>query len=47
MHQYWFFIGSYPVRAYSTLFLLAFLLGLGVTVYIARVREKNISSITL
>ncbi|OPG17309.1 prolipoprotein diacylglyceryl transferase [Ferroacidibacillus organovorans] len=41
MHQYWFFIGSYPVRAYSTLFLLAFLLGLGVTVYIARAEGKK------
>ncbi len=41
MHQYWFFIGSFPVRAYSTLFLLAFLLGLGVTVYFAKVEGKR------
>lgn len=40
MHQYWFWIGSYPVRAYSTLFLLAFLLGLGVTIYLAKVEGK-------
>lgn len=41
MHPYWFYIGSYPVRAYSTLFLLAFLLGLGVTVYFAKVEGKR------
>lgn len=41
MHQYWFFIGSFPVRAYSTLFLLAFLIGLGVTVYFAKVENKS------
>lgn len=41
MHQFWFFIGSFPVRAYSTLFLLAFLLGLGVTIYFAKVEGKK------
>ncbi|MCY0892479.1 MAG: prolipoprotein diacylglyceryl transferase [Acidibacillus sp.] len=41
MHQYWFFIGHFPVRAYSTLFLLAFLLGLGVTVYFAKNEGKS------
>ncbi len=41
MHQYWFYIGSFPVRAYSTLFLLAFLLGLGVTVYLAKIEGKR------
>ncbi|PWI57914.1 prolipoprotein diacylglyceryl transferase [Sulfoacidibacillus thermotolerans] len=41
MHQYWFFIGSFPVRTYSTLFLLAFLLGLGVTLYFAKVERKS------
>ncbi len=40
MHQYWFWIGSFPVRSYSILFLLAFLLGLGVTVFLARVEGK-------
>ncbi|MCY0901343.1 MAG: prolipoprotein diacylglyceryl transferase [Firmicutes bacterium] len=41
MHQYWFYIGTFPVRAYSTLFLLAFLLGLGATVYFAKVEGKQ------
>lgn len=41
MHQYWFFIGTFPVRAYSTLFLLAFLMGLGVTVFFAKVEGKR------
>lgn len=41
MHQYWFYIGSFPVRSYSTLFLLAFLLGLGVTIYFAKVENKR------
>jgi len=36
MHQYWFFIGSFPLRAYGTLFALAFILGLGVTLYFAK-----------
>jgi phosphatidylglycerol---prolipoprotein diacylglyceryl transferase len=41
MHQYWFWIGHFPVRAYSTLFALAFLLGLGVTLYFARADGKK------
>jgi phosphatidylglycerol:prolipoprotein diacylglycerol transferase len=41
MHQYLFYIGSYPVRSYSVLFLLAFLLGLGVTVYFAKAEGKR------
>lgn len=41
MHQYWFWIGNFPVRAYSTLFALAFLLGLGVTLYIAKKEGKQ------
>ncbi len=41
MHQYWFFIDHFPVRAYSTLFLLAFLLGLGITVYFAQIEQKT------
>jgi phosphatidylglycerol:prolipoprotein diacylglycerol transferase len=36
LHPYWFFIGSFPVRAYSTLFLVAFLSGFAVTLYIAK-----------
>ncbi|SIS66151.1 prolipoprotein diacylglyceryl transferase [Alicyclobacillus vulcanalis] len=38
MHSYWFFIGSFPVRSYSTIFALAFLLGLGITLYLAKIR---------
>lgn len=41
MHQYWFYIGSFPIRAYSTLFALAFLLGLGVSLYFARADGKK------
>lgn len=41
VHQYWFWIGNFPVRAYSTLFALAFLLGLGVTLYFAKVEGKK------
>lgn len=36
MHQYWFYIGSFPVRAYSTIFASAFLFGLGAALYFAR-----------
>lgn len=41
MHQYWFWIGNFPIRAYSTIFVLAFLLGLGVTLYFARADQKS------
>lgn len=41
MHQYWFWIGNFPVRAYSTIFAAAFLLGLGVTVYFAKMDKKS------
>ncbi|MCL6445867.1 MAG: prolipoprotein diacylglyceryl transferase [Alicyclobacillus sp.] len=41
MHQYWFWIGDFPVRAYSTIFAAAFLLGLGVTVYFAKADGKR------
>ncbi|ADG06832.1 prolipoprotein diacylglyceryl transferase [Kyrpidia tusciae] len=41
MHPYWFHIGPFPVRAYSTLFVLAFLLGFGVTLYLAKVERKE------
>lgn len=37
MHSYWFWIGSFPVRSYSTIFALAFLLGLAVTLYFTKV----------
>ncbi|MCL6453699.1 MAG: prolipoprotein diacylglyceryl transferase [Alicyclobacillus sp.] len=36
MHQYWFWIGNFPVRAYSTIFAAAFLFGLGAALYFAR-----------
>ncbi|MCL6637253.1 MAG: prolipoprotein diacylglyceryl transferase [Alicyclobacillus sp.] len=36
MHQYWFWLGPFPVRAYSTVFAAAFLLGLGTALYFAR-----------
>lgn len=41
LHQYWFWIGNFPVRAYSTIFAAAFLLGLGVSVYFARADGKK------
>ncbi|TGE32377.1 prolipoprotein diacylglyceryl transferase [Desulfosporosinus sp. Sb-LF] len=40
MHQYWFFIGSFPLRAYGTLFALAFILGVGVTLYFAKAEGR-------
>ncbi len=43
MHQYWFWVGTFPIRAYSTIFALAFLLGLGVTLYFAHAdNQKNL-----
>ena len=41
MHQYWFFIGDFPIRAYGTLFALAFILGVGVTLYFAKAEGKS------
>lgn len=41
MHQYLGFIGSFPLRSYSLLFLLAFLLGVGVTVTLAKLQKKE------
>ncbi|MDQ0188232.1 prolipoprotein diacylglyceryl transferase [Alicyclobacillus cycloheptanicus] len=41
MHQYWFWIGNFPVRAYSTIFAAAFLIGLGVTLYFAKADGKR------
>ncbi|QSO49861.1 prolipoprotein diacylglyceryl transferase [Alicyclobacillus mengziensis] len=37
MYSYWFWIGKFPVRTYSTIFALAFLFGLGATLYFSRV----------
>lgn len=41
MHQYWFHIGSYPVRAYGTIFVLAFLGGLAVVMYLLKAEQKQ------
>jgi phosphatidylglycerol:prolipoprotein diacylglycerol transferase len=41
VHQYWFFIGNFPIRAYSTLFATAFLLGLGAALYFAKADGKR------
>lgn len=41
MHQYWFFIGDFPIRAYGTIIALAFLIGLGVTLYFAKAEKKE------
>lgn len=40
MHQYWFFIGDFPLRAYGTLFALAFILAVGVSLYFANAEGK-------
>ncbi len=42
MHQYWFFVGDFPIRAYGTMVALAFILGVGVTIYFARVEKKEV-----
>lgn len=41
MHSYWFHIGAFPVRSYSTIFVLGFLLGFGITLFMARVRGRH------
>jgi phosphatidylglycerol:prolipoprotein diacylglycerol transferase len=41
MHQFWFHIGSFPIRAYSTIFVTAFLLALGVTLYFCKAEGKK------
>ncbi|MHB8124794.1 MAG: prolipoprotein diacylglyceryl transferase [Desulfitobacteriaceae bacterium] len=41
MHQFLFFIGNYPIRTYGTLFALAFILGVGVTLYFIKAEGKN------
>lgn len=41
MHPYLLLIGSFPVRSYSTIFILAFLLGLGVTLYILKAEGRE------
>lgn len=41
MHQYWFYIGNFPIRAYGTTVALAFILGVGVSIYFAKVEKKE------
>ncbi len=41
MHQFWFFIGDFPIRAYGTIFALAFILGVGVTMYFIKAEGKH------
>lgn len=41
MHQYWFYIGNFPIRAYGTIVALAFILGVGVTIFFAKVEKKE------
>lgn len=41
MHPYWFFIGNFPIRAYGTTIALAFILGVGITIYFAKVEKKE------
>ena len=41
MHQYWFFIGDFPIRAYGTIIALAFILGVGVTSYFLKAEKKT------
>jgi phosphatidylglycerol:prolipoprotein diacylglycerol transferase len=41
MYQYWFFVGSFPIRAYGTVIALAFVLAIGVTVYFAKTEKKE------
>jgi len=42
MHQYWFFIGNFPIRAYGTMIALAFILAVGVTILFAKLENKQI-----
>ncbi len=41
MHQYWFFIGNFPIRAYGTVLVLAFILAVGITLYFAKVEGRK------
>lgn len=41
MHQYWFFIGDFPIRAYGTMIALAFIIALGVTIYLTKAEGKQ------
>lgn len=41
MHSYWFWLGKFPIRSYSTVFALSFLLGLGITLYFAKLKGNK------
>ncbi|MDD2234069.1 MAG: prolipoprotein diacylglyceryl transferase [Desulfitobacteriaceae bacterium] len=41
MHQYLFYIGDFPIRAYGTILALAFILGIGVTLYFIKAEGKH------
>lgn len=41
MHPYWFYIGDFPIRAYGTMIALAFILALGVTIFLAKANKKE------
>lgn len=41
MHQYVIYIGSFPIRTYSVIFVTAFLLGLGITAALAKLQGKQ------
>jgi phosphatidylglycerol---prolipoprotein diacylglyceryl transferase len=41
LHQYIAYIGPFPIRSYSVLFALAFILGLGVTITLAKLQKKD------
>ncbi|HWQ72318.1 MAG TPA: prolipoprotein diacylglyceryl transferase [Desulfitobacteriaceae bacterium] len=41
MHQYLFFIGNFPIRSYGTILALAFILGIGVTLYFVKAEGKK------
>ncbi len=41
MHQYLFYVGNFPIRAYGVILAIAFLIGLGVTAYIMKAEGKK------
>ncbi|WP_309146610.1 prolipoprotein diacylglyceryl transferase [Aneurinibacillus soli] len=41
LHQYITYIGSFPIRSYSLLFVLAIILGTGFTVTLAKLQKKD------
>jgi len=41
LHQFITKIGSFPIRSYSLIFFLAIILGLGVTITLARLNKKE------